>query len=609
MLIWYNYCTNTICVDKICIFAFINKRRIIINIIWNFIMKRTLGLAAVVALSGVVATSCSSLKQMEKKADQVTYNVTPETLIAKGGMVDLKIDVTYPAKYFKKKVTLEATPVLRFKDGEKAYEMKALQGEKVQGNAEMIPYKAGKTISYTSQIPYEDAMRLSDLEIDILGKKGKKSAQFAPRKIAQGVLATESMVQNVPAIALGKDAFQRIIKEQQEAAIYYLINSANVRSKQMTSEEMKKLQEYIKMAATNEDMRLNGIDVRSYASPDGAVDWNDKLANKRETSSSAFLKKQMRKNKVEQYKDEEFFKNYVVAEDWDGFKKAMEESNIQDKDLILRVLAMHSDPEVREREIKNIASAFATIADQILPKLRRSLFVVNAEKIGYSDEELINLAKSNPAQLNVEELLYAATLFDNAADQLAIYQTCKTQFPNDWRGFNDAGMILFQMGNIAEAKADFEKANSLSSNNPVVQNNLGAVALKNGDLKQAEVYFGAATGAGNEVNYNKGIVAIMGGDYASAVNYFGQCNCVNAALANILAGNNNEALKKLEAGEQIPMAYYLKAVIGARTNNDKMVLDNLRTACSQDASLKALAATDMEFAKYFENNDFVTIVK
>ena len=573
-------------------------------------MKKTLGFVAVVALSGLITVSCSSLNKMKKRAGEITYSVTPETLVAKGGMVDLKIDVTFPAKYFNKKVAIEATPVLRFKGGEKAYEMKAIQGEKVQGNAEVIPYETGKTVSYTSRIPYEDAMRLSDLEIDITGSKGAKTAKFDPRKIGDGVIATETLVVNAPATSVGEDKFQRIIKQQEEAAIYYLINSANIRSKEMTSEEMKKLEAYIKEAAAKENMNLNGIDVRSYASPDGAYDFNEKLANQREKSSSTFLKKQMKKGKVEQYKDENFFKNFVVAEDWDGFKKAMEESNIQDKELILRVLSMHSDPEVREREIRNIASAFAVVADQILPKLRRSLFVVNTELIGKSDDELKALAKSSPAELNVEELLYSATLFDNNNDKLAIYETCMRQFPNDWRGFNDAGMVQFEMGNIAAAQSNFNKANSMSANNPVVQNNLGAVALKNGDLKQAEIYFGAATGAGDEVNYNKGIVAIKSGDYAAAVNYFGQCNCVNAALANVLAGNNNEALKKLNAeNKECPMSYYLKAVIGARTNDATAVIENLRKACSLDDSFKQLAATDMEFAKFFENNDFIAITK
>jgi tetratricopeptide (TPR) repeat protein len=318
----------------------------------------------------------------------------------------------------------------------------------------------------------------------------------------------------------------------------------------------------------------------------------------------------MRKNKLEEYKNLDFFKQSVMAEDWDGFKKAMEASNIRDKELILRVLSMHSDPEVREKEIKNIASAYSVIADQILPKLRRSKFVVNAERIGKSDEELQNLAKSNPSELNVEELLYAATLFDSDADKLAVYESAKKQFPEDWRGFNDAGMIQYNMGKIAQAKADFEKADQLSANNKVVKNNLGALALRDNNVKEAEVLFGAATGAGDEVNYNKGIIAIKKGDYKAAVDYFGTCNCANAALANILNGNNSEALKKLNASkDESALVPYLKAVIGARNNDVDMVMTNLRTAVEKDGAMKQLAATDIEFAKFFGNTDFKAIVQ
>ena len=220
------------------------------------------------------------------------------------------------------------------------------------------------------------------------------------------------------------------------------------------------------------------------------------------------------------------------------------------------------------------------------------------------------MAKSNPTELNVEELLYAATLFDNNGDKLAVYETAKKQYPEDWRGFNDAGMILFEMGKVAQAKADFQKADQMSANNKVVKNNLGAVELKNGNVKEAEVLFGAATGVGNEVNYNKGIVAIMNGNYKAAVDYFGKCNCENAALANILAGNNNEAAKKLNASKSnSALAAYLKAVVAARNNDTNAVLSNLKDACAKDAAMKQLAATDMEFAKLFDNADFKAIVK
>ena len=574
-------------------------------------MKRTLRTVAVFTLAGFVISSCASLNKMKKMEKDIAYKVTPEVLEAKGGQVDLKIDATIPAKYFNKKVTLVATPVLKFQNGgEKAYEPKTFQGEKVQGNNEVVPYAESKTVSYNGSVPFEEGMRVSGLYVKFVGSKGAKSVDYESRKIADGVLATATMVNNAPAIAIGADQFERITKEEQEAAIYYLINSAQIRTKEIKSEEIKAMEKFIKDAKAAEDMELKNIQIQSYASPDGPMSLNEKLADNREGAADKFVKNSMKKNKIDEYKNLDFFKKYVVAEDWEGFKKAMEASNIRDKELILRVLAMHSDPEVREREIKNISSAFSTIADQILPKLRRSKFIVNAERIGKSDEQIRDLAKSNPSALNVEELLYAATLFDNNGDKLAIYETAMKQFPNDWRGFNDAGMILFEMGKVDQAKADFQKADQMSANNKVVKNNLGAVALKNGNVKEAEVLCGAATGAGDEVNYNKGIVAIMNGDYKAAVDYFGKCNCENAALANLLAGNNNEAAKKLNDNKsESALSSYLKAVVAARNNDTNAVLSNLKAACAKDAAMKQLAATDLEFAKLFENADFKAIVK
>ncbi len=574
-------------------------------------MKRTLRTVAVLTLAGVVISSCASLNKMKKMEKNIAYKVTPEVLEAKGGQVDVKIDATIPAKYFNKKVTLVATPVLKFQNGgEKAYEPKTFQGEKVQGNNEVVPYTTEKTVSYSGSVPFEEAMRVSGLYVKFVGSKGAKSVDYESRKIADGVIATATLVDNTPAAAIGADKFERITKEEQEAAIYYLINSAQIRTKEIKSGDIKALEKFIKDAKVAEDMELKNIQIQSYASPDGPMSLNEKLANNRENAADKFVKNNMKKNKVDEYKNLDFFKKYVVAEDWEGFKKAMEESNIRDKELILRVLAMHSDPEVREREIKNISSAFSTIADQILPKLRRSKFVVNAERIGKSDEEIRDLAKSNPAELNVEELLYAATLFDNNGDKLAIYETAMKQFPSDWRGFNDAGMILFEMGKIEQAKANFQKADQMAANNKVIKNNLGAVELKNGNVKEAEVLFGAATGVGNEVNYNKGIVAIMKGDYKAAVDYFGKCNCENAAFANLLAGNNSEAAKKLsENKSDSALAAYLKAVVAARNNDTNAVLSNLKAACAKDAAMKQLAATDLEFAKLFDNADFKAIVK
>jgi tetratricopeptide (TPR) repeat protein len=574
-------------------------------------MKRSKVISlASLALAGLVLTSCAGLNKMKKEASDIKYQVTPEVLEAHADMVDVKVVVNIPGGYFNKKAVLVATPVLKFEGGEKAFPSKTLQGEKVQGNNTVVPFETGKTITYTGKVPYEQAMRISDLEVRMTASKGEQAVEFDPYKIADGVIATATMVQNKPMNIIGKDAFQRIIPEAQEADLHYLINSSQVRWSEMKAEDVKALKAYLDAVKADEKKEYKGVEVAAYASPDGKQDWNEKLAGKREVSSSKYIKKEMKRAKMEEYAAEDFFKSKVTPEDWEGFQKLMKASNIQDKELILRVLSMYSDPEVREKEIRNISAAFDDVKKEVLPKLRRAKFTVNVDLIGKSDAELKDLGMNNPAELNVEELLYSATLVESADDKLKIYEAAKKQFSKDWRGYNDAGMILFGMGKVADAKSNFEKADKLSANNPIVKNNLGAVELINGNVAEAEVLFGAATGAGREVNYNQGIVAIIKADYDTAVKHFGDCPCVNSALANILAGKNNVALEKLNANtSDAAMVYYLKAVVGARTDNNNLVFTNLETAVAKDASLKAVAKSDMEFAKVFEDAKFKAIVE
>lgn len=574
-------------------------------------MKRSKVISlASLALAGLVLTSCAGLNKMKKEASDIKYQVTPEVLEAHADMVDVKVVVNIPGGYFNKKAVLVATPVLKFENGEKAFPSKTLQGEKVQGNNTVVPFETGKTITYTGKVPYEQAMRISDLEVRMTASKGEQSVEFDPYKIADGVVATATLVQNNPMNIVGKDAFQRIIPETQEADLHYLINSSQVRWSEMKAEDVKALKAYLDAVKADEKKEYKGVEVSAYASPDGKQDWNEKLAGKREVSSSKYIKKEMKRGKMAEYAAEDFFKSKVTPEDWEGFQKLMKASNIQDKELILRVLSMYSDPEVREKEIRNISAAFDDVKKEVLPKLRRAKFTVNVDLIGKSDAELKDLGMNNPSELNVEELLYSATLVKSADDKLKIYESAKKQFSKDWRGYNDAGMILFGMGKVADAKSNFEKADKLSANNPVVKNNLGAVELVNGNVAEAEVLFGAATGAGKEVNYNQGIVAIMKADYDTAVKHFGDCPSVNAALANILAGKNNVALEKLNANtSDAAMVYYLKAVVGARTDNNNLVFTNLETAVAKDASLKSVAKSDMEFAKVFEDAKFKAIVE
>ncbi len=575
---------------------------------------------ASVALAAVVLSGCSSLQKMKKNADEINFKVTPEILEAHAGNVDVAIDGRFPSDYFNKKVTLVATPVLKYEGGETAFEPVTVQGEKVDDNNKVISYSNGGNFNYKDAVKFNDDMRLSDLEIHITASKGTKSLDFDPIKVADGVIATSSMVINYPSPIIGVqreknttgiydpniDKFQRIVPDQYTADIHYIINSAVLRNSELKAEDIAKLKEYTKDAFDAERKELKGIEVSAYASPDGELDWNTKLSEKREGTSSKYVADQLKKEKIEAE-----LKSKFTPEDWDGFKEMMEKSNIQDKELILRVLSMYSDPEVREREIKNLSQAFTAVADEILPKLRRAKITASVDLIGKTDEEIAALADSDPASLNPAELLYAATLTTDKNKQLMIYGSMSDVYPKDWRGYNNQGMVLTQLGRFADAKPLLEKAEKLNNNEPIIKNNLGAIALVEGDLAKAEELFGAASGAGDEVNYNLGIVAIKKGEYDKAVKLFGGSDSPNVGLAKILAGDNNGALKSLEncTWEGCYMKEYFKAVVGARTAKENLMYESLEAAVKIKPELKAKIATDMEFAKYFAEPKFKAIVE
>jgi Flp pilus assembly protein TadD len=575
---------------------------------------------AIIALAAVMLSSCASLQKMKKNANLINFKVTPEILETHAGNVDLAIDGKFPAKYFNKKATMVATPVLKYEGGEKAFESVTLQGEKVDANNKVISFTNGGSFAYKDAVPYAETMRLSNLEVRITASQGSKSVDFAPIQVAKGVIATPTLVVNFPTPIIGVtrdknttgkydpniDVFQRIVPDEYTADIKYLINKADIRPTELTKDEIAKLNEYNKEAAKDPRKKIKSMEVSSYASPDGALELNTKLAEKRQDASSKFLTKELKKDEVEAE-----FKTKFTPEDWEGFKELMGKSNIQDKELILRVLSMYTDPEVREREIKNLSQAFTGVASEILPQLRRSKFTTSIDLIGRTDEEIAALADSDPSKLNPAELLYAATLTKDLNKQLAIYNSFMKFYPEDWRGFNNAGFVLVKQQKYADAKSLFEKAEKLKNSEPIIKNNLGVVALKNGDLAKAETYFGAASGAGDAVNNNLGILSIIKGDYAKAVKYFGDSDSPNTGLARILAGDNNGALKSLEncTWEGCYMKEYFKAVVGARTAKENLMYESLETVVKMKPEMKSTIATDMEFAKYFNEARFKAIIK
>jgi tetratricopeptide (TPR) repeat protein len=571
--------------------------------------KLTLNLLTI-GVAALVLSSCGGLSKMVENSTTVKYVVQPSPLETNAGVVDVTIKTTFPEKYFNKKAVVTATPVLKYEGGQTAFESTVLQGESVEANNKVIPY-AGGDYTYTGKIPYNPDMRKSELVVEMTAQiKEKKSVPIPGIKIANGVIATSELVANDPKAIMMEDKFQRITPDSYNAEILYVINKADVRTSELKKDEIKAFQDKLASAVKDSTVAIKGAKISSYASPDGAYDLNEKLSGNRGNSAETYLAKALKKLDVAGYNVEGFLSTIETAEDWDGFKKLMEASNIKDKELILRVLSMYSDPAVREKEIKNIAEAYDEIKTQVLPMLRRSQLAINVENIGYSDGELIKMVQDNPDALKLEEILYAATLAKEAKEKLRIYQIAAKNFPKDARAKNNVGYACMALNDIEGAKAAFEEAKAISSSD-IIQNNLGAVALKEGDLKTAEELLTSAMSAGDAVSYNLGIIKIKQGDYSAAVNYFGNKPSFNAGLAQLLNGDNNKCLSTLgELGDvDCPMVYYLKAVAGARGGNDEVVINNLRKAIEKKSDLKAYALKDAEFLKYLTNEAFTKLVQ
>ena len=563
-------------------------------------MTKKLYLPLLMAIVVALFSSCTKMGPLS--ADYFT--VTPQVLEAVGGKVPATINGKFPEKYFKKKAVVEVTPVLKWNGGEAKGQSATFQGEKVEGNDQTISYKVGGNYTMRTSFDYVPEMANSELWLEFKAKIGKKEITIPAVKVADGVISTSELVNNTLGNAnpaLGEDAFQRIIKEKHNANIMFLIQQANIRSSEL--KVGKAFNKEVANVNAAENKKINNIEVVAYASPDGGVELNTTLAENRESNTQKMLNKNLKKSKLDVAVDAKY-----TAQDWEGFQELVSKSNIQDKELILRVLSMYQDPAQREQEIKNISSVYKTLADEILPQLRRSRLTLNYEIIGKSDEEIANLASSKPAELNIEELLYAATLTNDPAKKEAIYTQATKQFPSDYRAYNNLGKLAYQAGDVNKAESYLKKAESINAT-PEVNMNLGLVALIKGDKAAAEAYFGKAAGT-KELGESMGNLYIAQGQYERAVNSFGDAKTNSAALAQILAKDYNKAKNTL-ANVERPDAYtdYLMAVLGARTNNASMVTSSLKSAVAKDASLAKKAATDLEFAKYFTNADFMNIVK
>ena len=556
---------------------------------------------ATLAATALLVSSCAKLKPLS----QSNFRATPSPLESVGNQVPGTVNGAFPEKWFAKNATVKITPVLKYGGSRESYgSSQTFQGENVSGNGIEISQRNGGNFNMNFNFPYNPDMLNSELFMRFDAKVKNKSVKLPDVKVADGIIATSTLASAAttsPSVA--DDGFQRIIRQAHDANIHFLIQQANLRSSELNSQDMRSWKQRIQDAFNDPKQNLN-IEVSAYASPDGGLSLNEKLAEQREKNTTQYLEEELKRSKI----DTDVNARYT-AQDWDGFRQLLEASNLQDKELVLRVLSMYPDPETREREIKNISFVYDDLAKSILPQLRRSRITANIEIIGKSDQEIMDFWHNRPQQLTTEELLYASSLTDNEADREKIYQYVTANFPQDYRGWNNMGSVYYKRGEFNNARQAFERAALVAPNAAEVNVNQALLLMMEGNTESAKELLGKSAEA-NNLEEAMGLLYLMEGNYNQAVDAFGNTKSNNAALAQILTGNYNDAQNTLQAIDTPDaVTYYLKALAGARTHNFNELLGNLRQAIDMDKSLAKRALNDLEFAGYRTNSDFMSMVK
>lgn len=544
------------------------------------------------AASVLMMSSCSKLGALS--ADNFT--VTPNPLETQAGQVPATINGTFPEKYMKKKAVVTVTPELRYADGQVAKGNSAtFQGEKVMGNDQTISYKVGGRYTMKTAFNYVPDMQKSEMYLTFDARIGKKQQKVPAVKVANGVIATSELYKKTLASESGiiaPDTFQRVNEKKQEANIKFLINQANIRKSELKNNSVQEFVQMLKkINADREGFNIQNVEIQAYASPEGGVKFNDQLAGKRQNESEKYVKGTLKQNKVNADIDAHY-----TAQDWDGFQKLVAASNLQDKDVILRVLSMYEDPQEREQQIRNMSAGFRELADGILPELRRSRLIINYETIGRSDEQIEQQYKDDAAKLSADELLYLATFDKTPAEQEAIYTKTTQIYDKDYRAYNNLAALALAKGDKATAQKYAEKAASLGSDTPEAQANMGLLALVNGNVQDAERAISKSANSEN-VKAALGALNIAKGNYAQAEQYFGKTNSNTAALAQLLNKNYAAAAKTLDKVQNPnAMTDYLHAVVAARRGNKFAASSYLKEALQKDPSLKQYAENDLELS-------------
>ena len=540
----------------------------------------------------MLATSCGK-QQQPFSSDYFSTDPTP--LVTVGQNVAAEITGRIPAKFMAKNAKVTTTPVLIWSDGEAAGQPVVFQGQDVKANGQMVP-QTGGSVMIPFLVAYTPEMRTSELFLDFTVDQKGKTYTLPRVKVGYGVNATSTLASAATVEpAMASDNFNKVISEKYSAEIHFLINQANIRANQIDQKSYIDLNKQLIEANQDPNKEIVGITVNSYASPEGSLAFNTQLAEKREQNTTALVEEQLKKDNITEFGE---LTSSFTPEDWEGFQQLVEKSNIQDKELILSVLSMYKDPEEREREIRNMSSVFNELSEQILPQLRYSRIMATVNVIGKSDMDLINLYNTDPSKLSVDELLYVATLTDDNTKKMDIYKKASSLYPGDYRVWNNLGATQFKAKDYAAAKESLDRASSLNPQGKETDMNKGLVYMLDGNWTQANESLGSAAG----IPQNKealGVYYLSQGELSRANVAFGDTKSNNAALAQILSKDYAAASNTLSAiSTPDATTYYLKAILGARTNNETMVMTNLRDAVRLDPALKATAQKDIEFANY-----------
>ena len=560
-------------------------------------MKKITFLLSLMAI--VMMTSCSKIVDKPQE-----IKVNPEDVAVVGGQIKADITGTFPPKKFARKGELKVTPVLKYGDKEVVGETETYVGEKAKANGKTVSYKQGGKYSQSCNFKYTPDMAGKELKLYLRcdAKCGKKVYEIPDVLIADGINTTATLAHTEEQAVPTPSKYQTVVEELTEADINFIVAQANLRESELSAADMKALNEAIKAANKDNSRQISQVEISGYASPEGGYELNDRLANSREANTEKYIRGKVNGNQTR-------YISSTTAEDWNGFRAELENSDIQDKDLVIRVLEMYSDPEEREQQIRNLAQVYSDLAKDILPKLRRSRIVVTTAVTGKSDEQLLQEAKENPESLSVEELLYAASVAPTKEEQIALYKKT-AELHNDYRAYNNLGMIAYEQNKLDEAEKYFAKALGLAPNNPDVNYNAGLCDLAKGDVAKAEQHLGKAAGTKGDLDGALGTLYTMKGDYNKAQKSYGTTRSNNAALQQIIDKDYAAARKTLaEIQEPNAKTAYIKAILAARTNDREGVYSNMAEAVAGDAAYKTRAKADVEFAKYKEDAKFQQIIK